>query len=215
MKNFTKITSALALCTIISSANAALEIDFIDLTQNAGTGLGESAWNTLTVSDSGITADITASGFAYLDWGNAGLGDCGALGSGATTGANHGSSANLCNPSSDDNVTVAESVTFEFNTDVDVKFWFNNNHDGGFTAGDLININGTNFAAETGYLNDANGYGSFHVGAGEAFTISYENEEFYVSGFAATASQVPEPGVLSLLVISLLGLGIVRRRRTS
>ncbi len=212
MNNSIKITSVLALCTMISSANAALNIDFIDLTENPVTGLGESAWNTLTVSNPQISADITASGFAYLDWNNAGLGDCGALLSGASVGANPGSSANVCNPSSDDNVTSGENVTFTFNVPVEVEFWFNNNHDGGFGAGDMINIGGTNFSAVTGYLGDANGIGGFTLAAGESITISHVNEEFYLSGFAAT-SLVPTPGILSLLGIGLLGLGFTQRRR--
>lgn len=216
MNKRTKVTSVLALCAMVSSAQA-LEIDFIDLTENSKTGLGESAWKVLTLSDTEITADITASGFAYLDWGIAGLGDCSALLTGATMGANLGSGANLCNPGSDDNVTTGESVTFAFNTTVDVEFWFNNNHDGGFSNGDLINVGGTNVVAQRGYLNDENGSGIFRVNAGELITISYVNEEFYLSGFAATGvvlpAEVSAPGVLSLLGISLFGLGFTQRRR--
>jgi len=215
-----------ALLTLLFSAQAgAVTFNFIDLTEKLG-GLGESSWSSLTAADHpdlnhfGInitghaTNDDDSAQFAYLDWGNAGLGVCkDALG--APSGSNTGSGTNSCQPSSDDNVTVDEYLEITFTENVLVEnLWFNNNHDGGFHAGDLVTINGVDYAVALGIVDGANGIGAFSLMAGDKLTIAYKNEEFYLSGMAVSA--VPVPAAVWLFGTALIGfIGYSRRTNVS
>lgn len=100
----------------------------------------------------GAAADDDAQQFAYLDWGNAGLGVCKDLNNNNNADKTRpGNGGNLCNPSSDDNTTVTEYLSFTFDKDVIIQnLWFNNNHDGGFGAGDQVSIDGGLFNVATG-----------------------------------------------------------------
>ena len=136
---FLTATIAALLLSVFSLNASAVVINFVELTEGSGQ-LGESYWNTLSVSGAyGLeitghalaTYDDDDDQFAYLDWNHAGLGVC-KDGTGAS-GAHSGSGSNRCNPGSDDNVTVGEYLEFSFDTDVVVNnLWFNNSHDGGF-----------------------------------------------------------------------------------
>lgn len=217
MKNLIKTISGAALLASVHSASAGV-INFIDLTENAVTGYGESAWTSLNLSSGGANVAITGYGaagqqYAYLDWGNAGLGSCNSLvNANKVNTKSMGSSANNCNPSSDDNVTSQEFLRFVFDTNVVItNIWFNNNHDGGFGLGDMVSIDGNPFAVATGYASGPNGIGSFNVAAGYNFDVAYNNEQFYVS--AIEFASVPESSSLFLLSIGLLGLVSVRRRQ--
>lgn len=214
------LIKALSGATLLASAHSASAgvINFIDLTENAGSGYGESAWTSLNLSSGSANVAITGYGaagkqYAYLDWGWAGLGSCGkVVSAGKVDTKSVGSSANNCNPSSDDNVTSPEFLRFVFDTDVVItNIWFNNNHDGGFDALDKVTIDGNAFSVATGYAYGANGIGSFNVAAGYNFDVAYNNEEFYIS--AIEFASVPESSSLFLLSIGLLGLVGVRRRQ--
>jgi hypothetical protein len=208
-----KTIMASALLASISSANAGI-INFISLTETAG--YGEGAWTSLNLSSSGVNVAITGHAnndddnqqYAYLDWGNAGLGSCkDALTLSKVDKKNPGSGVNNCAPNSDDNVTVGEYLRFIFDANVIVtKIWFNNNHDGGFDSKDKVNIDGNLFALKTGYANGANGVGSFNVAANTAFDLKYYNEEFYVSAIEFEKLKLPEPSAILLFGLGFLGL---------
>lgn len=208
-----KITLTSIVLSLMGTAQAYV-IDFISLTE---TTLGESAWETLSldggVSVTGHYYDGTElkDGYAYLDWRRAGLGMCKDA---KDTGAHPGDSSNRCNPGSDDNVTYDEFLRFSFDYDTVIDwFWFNNNHDGGFGAGDMVTIGGADYSVDTGYAGSpVNGIGPFMVSAGSTLDVAFKNEQFYISGMKYSTS-VSEPGTVALLGMGLVGLALARRRQ--
>jgi hypothetical protein len=149
-----------------------------------GTVYGESGYDPLSITKDSITVDITAekdgnSAFAYLDANNAGLGVCGNV---TNTGPQGESGTNVClnanggQAAGDDNVTTDELLQFVFSVDVLVEeISFNNNHDGGFGAGDLLDIDEDPTNAVPGYSDIG-----WIIGAGDIFEVSFNNEQFYV-----------------------------------
>ena len=183
-------------------------IDFIKLTENNPGGYGEGAWSALVLSVGGATVTITGKAtddndptqYAYLDWGNAGLGACkDVLNAGLVNTIQAGRTSNNCSPSSDDNVTTNEYLQFVFDKNVTINnLWFNNNHDGGFDAGDKVKINGVDFLVKTGYAGGINGIGTFNVSANTPFKVAFSNEQFYISGMQVTA--VPDEATTWVLL---------------
>jgi len=219
MNYLIKSITAVVLAAIVNTAHAGI-INFISLTEAVG-GYGEGAWTSLNLSSGGANVTITGHAtndndptqYAYLDWGTAGLGSCkDVLNTSAVNTISSGSKANNCAPSSDDNVTSKEFLSFVFDKNVVItNIWFNNNHDGGFGAGDKVSINGGSFDVATGYAGGANGIGSFSVNAGDAFNVGYLNEQFYISAIEFAA--VPESGSLMLMCIGLLMVFGLRKSR--
>ncbi len=219
MNHFIKGLTAVVLTALVNTANAGI-INFISLTEAPG-AYGEGAWSSLNLSTGGANVAITghatddndSSQFAYLDWGTAGLGSCKDVVNPSAVNVTHpGSGTNNCSPSSDDNVTTNEFLRFIFDTNVVItKIWFNNNHDGGFDAGDKVRIDGNLFSVSTGYAGGANGIGPFSVTAGYAFDIKNYNEQFYIS--AIEFSAVPESSALLLLCMGLLMVIGARKAR--
>ena len=145
MKGFNIFALTTGLAVMSGSANA-VSINFNALAESGG-GIGESAWSALMFDVNGnhttnagnafltITGTNGGNSYAYLDAANAGLGVCGTLGAGAASNQVTNSGANLCNPSSDDNIShhngTPETLHFVFAADVVIdKIWLNNNHDG-------------------------------------------------------------------------------------
>jgi hypothetical protein len=223
MKLKTMFAPAAALSIALFSAPAsAVLLDFIGLTEDNPGGLGESAWTTLSPTGAfGLNIKGYVAGdnqaYAYLDWSNAGLGVCGDASQFDVSRT--GMSSNVCNPSSDDNVTTDEHLEFVFDKNVIIEdIWVNNNHDTpfGFAAGDLITVNGVNYGAITGYAGDANGIltSSILLNAGDVLKIANNNQQFYVSGVSVSA--VPVPAAIWLFGSALLGfIGYGRRTNVS
>ncbi len=217
MKKMIKVVLISIFLSAVGYAQAGI-INFISLTEAPG-GYGEGAWDPLVLSVGGATMTVTGHStsdtdgkqFAYLDWGNAGLGTCQDVVDGTKVNTMvSGRSTNNCDPSSDDNVSFYEFLRFTFDSDVVIdNFWFNNNHDGGFGAGDKVNIGGTDYLVMTGYAGGANGIGSFMVSAGDYIDVAFSNEQFYVSG--VEVRKLAEPGSLLMILIGLGSLLGVRR----
>ncbi len=215
------MTTVIALFALVGASAHADIIDFVDLTESGP--YGESGHSSLVIGGTGFTLTITATkensvtettddAFAYLDWNHAGLGVCGNVADANDNVFYPGSGRNVCNPSSDDNVTNGETLSFLFDTNVVIeRIWFNNTHDSSFTidfsdGGDQILINGVPVnAVGNGYAtgnsyNDSiagasagNFLGAFNAGANVPFLIGFLNEQFYISGIEVRAA-VPEPG---------------------
>jgi hypothetical protein len=211
---------AVTLAFVVSPAASAATIDFKALADGAA---GESAWNPLPFTIGSLTLSITAedngaAAFAYLDAGTAGLGVCQTLvGPKAPNNPYPGDGSNLCNPSSNDNVTTDESLHFVFNQNVAISgIWFNTNHDDDFSlTGNTINIGGLPFLFAAGdrditFGNDWKA-GPFAAAANTSFDISFVDEQFYVSKIEFTS--VPEPASALGTGLGIIGLALLRRRR--
>lgn len=218
-----RILTRLFLASALFAAASAAQAMMVDLKAAADGAYGESAWNPLSLSaDFGIDVDIYGvkagdnDAYAYLDSNGAGLGVCGDI-SGDANEKNANSTSNLCDPSSDDNVTEMEALRFVFNEDVVIdKLWFNNNHDSPFTLIDYkIDIFGDVYEFDSGDVDNTRDDDVMYVGpiyfdAGQEALIAYEDQEFYLSAMEIHRN-VPEPMTLGLLGFGLIGLGFARR----
>jgi hypothetical protein len=233
-----RILSILVMSALIPvTVNASLIVNFSDLANNdASTSDGDGTNDTgekgyqpyefsfnggIELDVAGIEADPTLSpSYAYLDksWtGIGGMGVCTAL------------SGTQCDPGSDDNTSEGETLRLVFSEDVFIEsLTINNNHDGGF-FGSQFSLNGTttniddSTDAEKSSFDTAQTFDSgWLVSAGTAFDLGYIDRpagdtsrlnNFYFESMQISA--VPEPSIIALFGLGLLGLGFSVRRRQS
>ncbi len=213
----------LLIFSVLSTASVSAQAVVIDFADMANGAWGESAWNSLDLSYAGFNVSVTSTyngnaAYTYLDRNTGGLGVCRELNAAGNAALNTqtNSSANLCNPGDDDNMTLGETLRLVFDTDVTIgTLWFNNFHDGDRSLlGDSIDIDGSAYT----FTNGDNTTPSFTlvpytVLAGEFFDIAYNNENFYLDAMTvSTTVTVPAPATLALMGIGLLGFAGMRRR---
>ena len=231
-----RILSILVMSALIPvTVNASLIVNFSDLANNdASTSDGDGTNDTgekgykpyefsfdggIKLAVSGIEANDSES-YAYLDstWtGIGGMGVCTTL------------SSTQCNPGSDDNTSEGETLRLIFSEDVFIEsLTINNNHDGGFSESQF-SLNGatTNIDNSTDAEKSSNDTARIFnsgwlVSAGTEFDLGYIDRpagdtsrlnNFYFESMQIRA--VPEPSIIALFGLGLLGLGFSVRRRQS
>jgi len=220
---------------------SASTIDFISVADGTGTVYGVTAGErgydsvtftpatgpTVTATGTYITAnyeqitddyafgwvDITHSGYAYLDAGNAGLGVCQKL-----------KGAAQCDPNSDDNVTYNETLRLVFSETVTLNSvtFKNGNHGIDFADDADFVLNGDTFSLINIFdVPGANGVGTvfeFHNPNFLGGSNVSNNYQFYIAELDYTIKgitpEVPIPPAIWLFGSGLVGMiGIARRRK--
>ena len=216
MKNLF-ITFLLMLGFAVSANAQSYTVDFINDPVNGADPNNERGEADGTILEfDGIYLQFSATsnvgeGYAYFDKGTAGLGVCATLTDDAQ---------NQCDPSSDDNLTSGESLTFSVFADAqgqtalvgrisDIVFRAANHSVITDQAAMLLfGIDGG-----LGVQTSMTGFGISD--AGSSFTFGHDNQQYYISGFTFV-SGIPEPATWLMMII---GFGIVsasaRRSRRS
>lgn len=237
MNRFSKIAVIAAIgfsASAVASQAAVLDfIDYIDLVTGETGGDPTVMLDPTHVSiattvvgyggtDGGTPVSSSSNDVAYLDYGEAGIGVCGTLGSAVplpNLGTNECSSG-----AGDDNLQSGEMLGFSWTTSMlidgigfrpeghNVDFatgsMFQYSIDGGLNwlLGDLVMFNDD---TDSGFFTFAGG--PLAIAAGSELLLGFSNEQYYVSGMSVQA--VPLPASVLLLGAGLAGFGALRRRR--
>ena len=213
-----RLVAALAAFSVLGAASAeAAVIDFLAAGNAAERGIANVAAGTSNLTLGGVAMRLTSTNtntgaayFSYLDAGDAGLGVCKVV-----------TSANQCNPSSDDNVTSSESVLIEFlagplNIEkINLRL---EGHVPPTTAAELaktllIAINGgalTRYTFAQALAATFVNVSSIRFAFDDAMANSTA-DQFYISSLVVT----PVPAALPLLLSGLGGLGLLSRKRAA
>ncbi len=225
------LAAGLVLGAAGTATAATYEYDFKAASEPSG--IGESAWTSFNTSDyfSGPNLIITADNglddgddYVYFDAGNAGLGVCGAVHDGNAANQVTNSGSNLCNPSSDDGLTLGtEMLRFEATSDIVIEsIYLNSNHDSDSILDTIweIVVNGAAVLSFDDPFTEASLSGTgdimltlgFSLGDGDHFTVrGTEGANSYISGLGVTP--VPLPAAGWLLLGGLGGLAAMKRRK--
>ncbi|MEE9329056.1 MAG: VPLPA-CTERM sorting domain-containing protein [Parvularculaceae bacterium] len=198
--------AAIAASMAFAPAHATL----VDFANEADTNGERGVMNGDVLTINGISMTFNAivggqDGFAYLDAGEAGLGVCGTL-----------DMSLQCDPSSDDNVTVTETVSINFvNATRDIfglifrdsgHFLINAANDGMIT---VTTDNGSQTALMTVFMQMAAMSDAFF--ADTSFVqFDYVDTEFYISAIDVEA---PLPAALPFFLTGIAAYGASKRRK--
>ena len=198
IKNIISTSVLLSGLAFASVSNAAV----FDFAHYADDVYGESAWETFTATEDGVTLDAYANtpegAYAYLDYGDAGLGVC-STGLKSDPGTKPWS--NKCRIAADDNVTIGEVLTLDFGTrdvnitDMLLKDAVHNT----FSGNIMVSVDG----------GAATSYNGNQILSGKIFDFYTDNGQFYINTLTAN---VPAPAPLALLAAGLLGIYGVSRK---
>lgn len=201
MNWFFRIAAIAAATFALSTGASAGLVDFAEHAKGNEHGVADGT----TENVDGFLIEFSGTGgSAYFDhsdnvlYDTAGLGVCTVLDSG-----------DQCNPSSDDNLTIGESVTIIFDFIVELtSIVFSDEFHDPVDPTETLMIDGTEmtFAAA-----------SAATFTGTTFTFGYGTEspdQYYISAMNVERVTVPAPAALGLIGFGLAGIGVARRRRS-
>lgn len=226
-----RLTMAAGILAAMAGAASASTFVFDFKKEAEATGqIGEAIFSTFTSSDNGVyvgpSLDVTATksgdaAFVYFDARNAGMGVCGTPNNfNQVNQYAPGSSANRCDPGSDDGLTTTtETLHFTANENLRIEsIYINSNHDAGSVFDTVWNIGGTEYDAADFVSESVSGTGDVRIDIdfllleGQSMTLAgVIGPNSYISAIAVAA--VPVPAGMALMLTGLGGIAALRRRK--